>query len=142
MKKIFLDSDVILDLLLEREPYHHSITLLLEKVKSGDIVLHTSSICILNINYILRKSYSHDYVKEVLNKLLHFVNILSVDSGIIHLSLNSDFIDFEDGVQYYCSLNNDISEIITRNIKDYKPSKIPVLTPEEFLETRKNNGYT
>lgn len=141
MKKVFLDSDVILDLLLERQPYHHSITLLFEKVKSGEINLFTSSICILNINYILRKSYSRDNVREILNKFLPFIKVLSVDSGVIYSSLNSDFIDFEDGVQYYCSLNNEISEIITRNIKDYKPSKIPVLTPIEFLETTQNDSH-
>ena len=141
MKKVFLDSDVILDLLLERQPYHHSITLLFEKVKSGEIILFTSSICILNINYILRKSYSRDNVREILNRFLPFVKILSIDSGVIYSSLNSDFMDFEDGVQYYCSLNNEISEIITRNIKDYKPSKIPVLTPIEFLETTQNESH-
>lgn len=139
MKKIFLDSDVILDLLLERDPYYRDITLLFDKIKTSNITLCTSSICILNINYLLRKSYSKDIVKEILNKFLQFVKILSIDSGIIHASLNSDFADMEDGVQYYCSLNNGISEIITRNIKDYKHSKIPVLTPIEFLEIQLND---
>ena len=141
MKKVFLDSDVILDLLLERQPYHSSITLLFEKARSGGIILFTSSVCILNINYIIRKSYSRDNTREILNRFLPFIKVLSVDSGIIHSSLNSDFMDFEDGVQYYCSLNNEISEIITRNIKDYKPSKIPVLTPIEFLETTQNDSH-
>ena len=141
MKKVFLDSDVILDLLLERQPYNSSITLLFEKARSGGIILFTSSVCILNINYIIRKSYSRDNTREILNRFLPFIKVLSVDSGIIHSSLNSDFMDFEDGVQYYCSLNNEISEIITRNIKDYKPSKIPVLTPIEFLETTQNDSH-
>lgn len=138
IKKIFLDSDVILDLLLERGQFFRDIALVFEKAKTEEIILYTSSICILNINYLLRKSYSKDAVEEILNKFLQYVKILAVDSAIIMASLNSNFNDLEDGVQYYCSLNNDINEIITRNIKDYKHSKIPVLTPLEYLETKSN----
>ena len=138
IKKIFLDSDVILDLLLERGEFFGDIALVFEKAKTEEIILYTSSICILNINYLLRKSYSKDAVEEILNKFLQYVKILAVDSAIIMASLNSNFNDLEDGVQYYCSLNNDINEIITRNIKDYKHSKIPVLTPLEYLETKSN----
>ncbi|MEO8514522.1 MAG: PIN domain-containing protein [Ignavibacteria bacterium] len=139
MKNIFLDSDVILDLLLERGQFFRDIALVFEKAKTGDIILHTSSICILNINYLLRKSYSKDAVEEIFNKFFQYVKILTVDSQIIMASLNSNFNDLEDGVQYYCSLNNGINEIITRNIKDYKHSKIPVLTPLEYLESKRND---
>lgn len=139
IKKIFLDSDVILDLLLERGQFFRDIALVFEKAKTGGIILYTSSICVLNINYLLRKSYSKDAVEEIMNKFLQYVKILAVDSAIIMASLNSNFNDLEDGVQYYCSLNNGINEILTRNIKDYRHSKIPVLTPLEFLESKSND---
>jgi predicted nucleic acid-binding protein len=72
----------------------------------------------------------------MLNKLLVYVDILSVDSDIIRLALNSIFKDFEDAVQYYTSIKNNLDIILTRNIKDYKSTDIPVMTPDEFLGIR------
>jgi predicted nucleic acid-binding protein len=136
VKNIFLDSDIILDLLLQRCPYDISISLVFEKSKSNELKLFTSSVCIANVYYILRKNHTNSDVKNMLNKLFVYVDILSVDSDIIRLALNSFFNDFEDAVQYYTSIKNKFDTILTRNIKDYKSTDIPVMTPEEFLGIR------
>lgn len=133
MKNIFLDSDIILDLLLQREPHHLSISLVFEKAKVNELKLYTSSVCITNVYYILRKTHSFEQIKIMLNKFFVYIDILSVDSEIIRLALNSLFKDFEDGVQYYTSLKNNLDTIITRNVKDYKADGLPVMTAEEFL---------
>lgn len=133
MKNIFLDSDIILDLLMQRYPHHMSTSLVFEKAKINELKLYTSSICIANVYYILRKNRTYSQVKIMLNKLFVYVEILSVDSDIIRLALNSFFKDFEDAVQYYTSLKNNLDTILTRNIKDYKSTDIPVMTPNEFL---------
>jgi predicted nucleic acid-binding protein len=136
VKNIFLDSDIILDLLLQRYPHDISISLVFEKAKSNKLKLFTSSVCITNVYYILRKNRTNSEVKNMLNKLLVYVDILSVDSDIIRLALNSFFKDFEDAVQYYTSIKNNLDIILTRNIKDYKSTDIPVMTPDEFLGIR------
>lgn len=134
MKNVFLDSDAVLDLLLKREPHHLSIAFVFEQAKLNKIRLHTSSICIVNVHYILKKTYTLDQIKVILNKFFLYVNILSVNSDIIRLALNSFFRDFEDGVQYYTSLKNNINTILTRNIRDYKVDDISIMTPDEFLK--------
>lgn len=133
MKNLFIDSDVILDLLLKREPHFISAAVLLEKAKSNEIKLHTSSVCAVNVHYILKKSYSADEIGVMLNKFFIYVGILTVDKEIILLALNSNFRDFEDAVQYYAALKNNLETILTRNTKDYRVDDIPVMTPDEFL---------
>lgn len=135
MKKIFLDSDVILDLLLERTPHHISMAIIMEMAKNKQAVLHTSAVCAVNVHYILRKTHTSEQVKRVLNKFFVYVKIISVESDVILLSLNSDFRDFEDAVQYYSSLKNKLEIILTRNVKDYIEEQIPVLTPAEYIKT-------
>lgn len=134
MKNLFMDSDVILDLLLKREPHFISTAVLLEKAKSNEIKLFTSSVCAVNVHYILRKSYPTDEIGLMLNKFFMYVGILTVDKDIIMLALNSHFRDFEDAVQYYAAIKNNLETILTRNTKDYKVDDIPVMTPVEFLK--------
>jgi len=70
-----------------------------------------------------------------LRKLKTFMNILSIDERVIEQSLNSEFNDFEDAIQYFTAVNNGITLIITRNKTNYKRSKVDVLTAEEFLKS-------
>jgi len=135
MKKIFLDTDVILDLILEREPYYFGSMIVFEKAENKEINLYASATCFTNLFYILRKSYNYLQVYKMLNKLIISLNILSVDSKIISFALQSGVPDFEDSVQYYTALNNNMEIILTRNTKNYKTSVIPVMTADEFLET-------
>ncbi len=87
-----------------------------------------------NTNYILTKLKSAKEAREILRKLKVLVEILSLDDKIVQLALSdNDFPDFEDGLQYYTAVENQVDIIITRNKKDFKNSKIPVLTVKEFL---------
>ncbi len=133
MKNIFLDTDVILDLLLEREPFYYGAMIVFEKAENNEINLFTSATCFANLFYILRKAYNFIQVYRILNNLKISLKILSVDSNIISLALLTNAADFENYVQYYTALNNKMDIILTRNTKNYKLSKIPVMTPEEFL---------
>ena len=74
-----------------------------------------------------------NYVKQVIGKFKTLVNVLAVDSKTIDLAIASDFQDFEDAIQYSCAIENNLTTLITRNIKDYKKASITVLTPETFL---------
>jgi predicted nucleic acid-binding protein len=73
-------------------------------------------------------------VREILRKLKVLVNVISLDSKVIDLALNSDFKDFEDAIQYYAAMESNINIIITRNLKDFKKSDIPVMTGLQFIK--------
>ena len=134
MKKIFLDSDVILDALLERGEFYLPATNILTLAYQNKLDAVTSAVAFVNVHYFLDK---HDRAKKfsLMNGLRSIVSIVNVDEEIIDLALQSGLNDFEDAVQYYTAKNANADIIITRNIKDYKQSTIQVLTPEQFLTT-------
>jgi predicted nucleic acid-binding protein len=136
-KKIFIDSDVILDLLCKREPHYNfaAEVFTLGDYKKIDIV--TTSVVYANVFYILRKVSGVDKAKEYLRKLRIMVGIITVDEKIVDLALNSIFSDFEDGLQYFTARENGIRILLTRNIKDYKEKDIVVQTPLEFIKARR-----
>jgi hypothetical protein len=134
-KHLFLDSDVLLDWLLNERPFSLFMEGLLTESRILNIKVSTSVLIIANINFILSKKTNSSTAKKGLRTLVNAVNILPFDSDIINLALNSNFSDFEDSIQYYIAERYNCDIIITRNIKDYKKSTIPVLTAEQFLRT-------
>lgn len=133
MEKIFIDSDVILDLLAEREPFNIPAAKLISLGVENKIELYTSSLCFHNLNYLLSKQSSKAISRQILIDFRKLINILSVNDRIIDFALNSDFSDFEDAIQYHTALENQINAIVTRNLKDYKKATIPVMTAEMYL---------
>jgi len=135
--RIFIDSDVILDLLCKRMPHYIFSA---EVFTLGDykkIELFTTSVVYANVFYILRKALGIDKAKEYLRKLRIMVGIINVDDKIVDLALNSEFSDFEDGLQYFTARENGITVLLTRNIRDYKENDIIIQTPEEFIKSRR-----
>ena len=135
MKKVFIDSDIILDLLAKREPHYIFAAKLFTLIDQGQITGFTSPIVFANLHYLLKKNTSNSLALKNLRKLKTLINILSVDERVIEQSLNSDFSDFEDAIQYFTAVNNGINLLLTRNKSDYKKSKIPIATAEEFLKS-------
>jgi predicted nucleic acid-binding protein len=133
---IFVDSDVILDLFAKREPNYIHAANLFTSIDQKEINAFTSPIVFANLHYLLKKLTSNTTALKSLRKLKTLISILPVDEKIIEQSLNSEFTDFEDAIQYFTAINNRINVIITRNKADYKKSKISVLTAEEFLKTK------
>ena len=133
MTKVFVDTDVCIDLLSGRKPYNQKAEILFSLADVGKIKIHTSSLSFANIDYVLRSQYSTSHSRQIIGKFKTLVNVLSVDSKTIDLAVASDFTDFEDAIQYYCAIENNLTTIITRNIKDYKKATIKVLTPETFI---------
>lgn len=137
MKKprIFLDCDVILDLLTEREPHFKASLQLFVKVQNKEVMAYTSPVVIANIFYILNRHFDRKKSIQSLIKLKSLIKVLSCGDKEIELALSSDFKDFEDSIQYYTALQNGIDALITRNTKDYKTAKINILTPIEFINS-------
>ena len=131
--KVFIDSDVLLDVLLKRKPHYPDSQKILALVESNKIDGYTSSLIIANCYYIIENNNGKQVAERAIRKLRSIVNVLPLTDREIGESLNSNFKDFEDGVQYFVALNNDIDTIITRNAGDYKKASVKVLTPGEFL---------
>ncbi len=135
MIKLFVDSDIILDLLAQREPHYIHAARLFTLIDQNEVVAYTSPLIFANLHYLLKKQTSNLSALKSLRKLKTLINILLIDEKVIEQSLNSEFNDFEDAIQYFTAVNNGITLIITRNKTDYKRSKIDVLTAEEFLKS-------
>lgn len=134
MKKLFIDSDILIDLLAQRKGFYSHALKLLELITSGKMKGYTSPIVIANVHYILLK-YSLNKVesRNAIRKIRKILSILAIDEQIIDVSIESNFEDFEDAIQYEAAKKNNIDFIITRNLKDYVKSSIPVFTAEDFL---------
>jgi predicted nucleic acid-binding protein len=133
MDKVFVDTDICIDLLSGRMPFNKSAELLFSQADTGKIKICVSSLSFSNIDYILLSQYSTTHSRQIIAKFKTLVKVLSVDSKTIDLAIASDFKDFEDAIQYSCALEHNLTTIITRNLKDYKKATIKVLTPETFL---------
>lgn len=138
IKKVFVDSDIILDLLAKREPHYVYSSQLFTLIDKGKITAYTSPLAFANLHYLLRKLTSNATALKSLRKLKILLNILPIDEKVIERSLNSDFNDFEDAIQYFTAVNNGIRLLLTRNKHDYKKSKISILTAEEFIKAWKS----
>ena len=137
MNKIFVDTDVILDLLARRIPHFHFSAVLFTFAEMKKLELYTTPLIIANTFYILRKQLGNDSAKNALRKLRILLHLIDSTESVIDKALNSDFSDFEDAIQYYTALEYQIPVILTRNIRDYKKASIVVQTPESYLVTKK-----
>jgi len=132
---VFVDTDIILDLLTKREPFYLHAARLFSKVESQKVTACVSSLIFANLFYILRKETSAASAVDILKKLRRLVTILPVDDKIIAHALDSGFNDFEDAIQYHTALSKRIPFLLTRNVRDYRKPVITVCTAEDFLAT-------
>lgn len=136
MTNVLIDTDVILDFLFDRKPYSDNATKILALCESGAINGFVTSVMLSNIYYLLRKTASHDKVIDSLKMLLQFLEVQTTDKKAVLAALESDFKDFEDALQNFSAQqDSEISVIITRNVKDYKTSKLAIMQPEVYLKS-------
>ncbi|MFM7431273.1 MAG: type II toxin-antitoxin system VapC family toxin [Flammeovirgaceae bacterium] len=132
-KRIWLDTNVVLDVILEREGFVEEASELFLLHQASEIEIFISTLSLANIAFVVKKFGRNPFV--VVSGLLKWINVTSLERVHFEKTVNSSFRDFEDGLQYFSSLNvRNIEAIITRNKADFKASKIPVLTPKEFLK--------
>lgn len=138
MKKLLLDTNIILDLLGCREPFYEDTARLFSMGEYRQVNLLTSSLSIANTAYVLRKSHNTQTSRQILRKLTMIVKTLDLNGKIIELALNdNNFNDFEDAMQFFTARENHIDIIISRNQKDFKHSTIPVMNCAQFLSSLK-----
>lgn len=134
MKTLFVDTDIIIDLLAKREPYFDDTAKLFTLAEEDRIKLYSSAISFAAVNYVLLKEKQPSEAKLILRQLKMIVKIANLNEEIVSLSANDlNSMDFKDALQYHSALYNRMDFFITRNLSAFKKSQIPVMTPEQFL---------
>jgi predicted nucleic acid-binding protein len=128
--KVYVDTNVYLNSLQERD--NQISKKVLTFLEERDIKIFVNDLSIINIHYITRKSINRELIKTELKKILSKHGLVPIDRFIIENSLDSEFKDFEDGVQFFCAKRVEADLIITNNPKDFKKSDIKIMTPLEF----------
>ena len=133
--RLFLDTNVMLDLLGEREPFYDSAAKIATLADKGKVRLIVSTLSYSTVFYLLSKYEDSEIAKEKLRKFKIISDTSDLTGKIIEKGLSSSFSDFEDALQYHCAIKANCNILITRNEKDFKDSEIPVMTAEEYIKS-------
>ena len=132
--KLFIDTDIILDIFAKREPFYNPAAQLFTLIDEKKVDAYTTPVVFSNLFYILSKFKSRNFAHSSLRKLRLLLTIIQVDEKVIDLALNSEFKDFEDAIQFYSAKFQNLDFIITRNVKAFVSKDLTVLTAEDFIE--------
>lgn len=135
MKKVFVDTNILIDLIADRRPFSKYAITIFSKAESKQVKLYTSSHAFATTHYLLKKYVGEKELREILNSVLDYLHIIAIDVDIIKKALKSKHKDFEDAVQMIAAESVDkLDFIVTRNLKDFKNSGITAIAPDELLK--------
>ncbi len=135
MKRVFIDTNIMLDFLGERYPYYEPIAKIATLSDKDKLKMVVSPISFATVNYLLSKYENPKTAIEKLRKFKVISEISIVDEHIVEKALNSEFSDFEDALQYFSAIASNCDIIITRNAKDFRQSLLPIMSADEFWES-------
>ena len=130
--RVFIDTNVVLDFLLEREPFVEDAVRLFAKIDAGEIAGFIAATTITNIYYIIRKAAGIKVAQDAISQIITDLHICTVDRNILEQAISLNFQDFEDAVQYACAMTSMVDVIVTRDVSGFVGSEIPVMLPAEF----------
>jgi len=135
-RKVFVDSDVVIDFFTDREPFANPASRVFELNELGHIQIYISAVSLNNIYYIVRKQLGHKKTIPIIEELVEIAEIVGTNKKEIVQALKNDFKDFEDSIQYSSALTiKGLEAIIARNTKHFVNSSIAVFTSENYLKT-------
>lgn len=134
MIKLFLDTNVVMDMLQRREPFFLAAANIFAMSTRDEVQLYVAPITYTTASFLIGKQDKSE-VRPLLTELRKLSQVTRVDEPIVDQALSSDFADLEDAIQYFSACTTNIDYIITRNKKDFTASKIPVFSPNEFLNS-------
>lgn len=132
-KRIFLDTNILLDVLLERGPFCQPAQLVWSLAERKEIKAGISAVSLNNVFFIIKKLASKEKAYFAINTLVEIFKICPVTSQTISKALKLDLPDFEDALQYICALQFRAKTIITRDFSGFKKSKISVMDASQYL---------
>jgi len=134
VESIFLDSDLVIDFLTDRQPFSESSSAIFGLVEAMRLKVYVSALSFSNIHYIIGRLHNRSKADSLIGDLLKLVHISPVDAQVVTAAYESEISDFEDALQHFSAQTVGVSTIVTRNTKDYKNGLLAVHTPESYLE--------
>lgn len=131
--RVLFDTDVVLDLILNRPPFAQVAKELFDLSEEGRVDIFIAAITPINVFYITRKNKSLDRARQAIDELLSSVNVCRLDHSILVKARTTAFKDFEDAVQHTCAAAAGLDAIVTRDLDDYKEATLPIFSPLDFL---------
>jgi predicted nucleic acid-binding protein len=131
--RVLFDLNILLDVLQERQPFYQASASLLAYAETGRIKGWIAAHSVTTLYYLIAKDKSADQARVIITRLLQFLRIAAVDQSTIEQSLNLPYRDFEDAIQVMAAVQIKAAYLVSRNIKDFQPSPLPVLQPADLL---------
>jgi predicted nucleic acid-binding protein len=132
--RVLLDTDVVLDFLLAREPFAAAASALFMFHARGTFVGYVCGITPINVFYLTRKDKGGAEAKQVIGELLSLAQVCEVNQAVLNAALALPFADYEDAVQHVSAATAGLDAIVTRNVADYKNATLPIFTPTELID--------
>ena len=136
--RILFDTNIVLDLLLERQPFVEYAQMLFEKVESNQLTGYLGATTITTLDYLLTKTLSTQEAKQIIKKLLTLFDVAPVNRLVLENALESGFVDFEDAVLHAAAMHSGAQAIVTRDEKGFQKAKLPIYSPEALLNALPN----
>jgi predicted nucleic acid-binding protein len=137
--KILIDTNIVLDLLLEREPFIENAIALFKQIEQGNLEGYVAATTITNIFYIIRKTEGREVALAAIDRLLVGLQFCAVNRQTIEIALSFGLKDFEDSIQLACATLDRLNAVVTRDRKDFIGSPVPVYSPTELLSQIEQN---
>ena len=137
--KVLLDTNVIVDVALERQPYFGDSEIVLSLVEQGQIEGYISASTFSDLYYIIRKEKGRDLALELLREITSFCQVALVNQVVINMALSANFRDFEDAIQYSTAIVNQLDVIVTRNSQDFPVITPRIMTPQQLIQEVTNS---
>ena len=137
--KILLDTNIILDYALVRQPFYDLADRIFARIEQKQIIGYVSASTVSDLYYIMRKPRGKEWTLKFLKQLSNFCQIATIDSEMVNEALNRHYKDFEDDLQYYVAIYNNLDAIVTRNPEDFPANALKILTPEQLLKKLAKN---
>jgi predicted nucleic acid-binding protein len=133
--RVLIDTNIVLDYLLDREPFSQDSEALFGEIDSGRVIGYVTATTLTDIFYIARKhTQSIEIARQAVSTTLVVMAVCSVDRAILEAALSSGLNDFEDAVQISCAVAQRLDTIVTRDVRGFSHSAIPVLSVQQMLE--------
>lgn len=137
--KVLIDTNIIVDVALDREPFFAQSDRILTFVEEAQIQGYVSASTFSDLYYIIRRDKGRDWTLDFLRQLATFCQVATVDNSVISMALASNFKDFEDAIQYSTAVINQIDAIVTRNPRDFPVTTPRIVTPNQLIQELTNS---
>lgn len=134
-KRVLFDTNVILDLLLERHPFFPGSAAALNLASQGRVHGFVAAHAVTTLFFILARKGNPERARNIMAELLKTLSVAQVSEKVVRAALSSKIKDFEDAVTHFAALEERVAMIVSRNIKDFSKSDIPVVLPEVFFSS-------